>query len=413
MADIIRHPRPEAEDEPAAKRPATQNNAVTNGNTEKPTQTYTLKDWALYTVLRTMPGARYWHLLPELLRSRLPGLFKEPFFQYGIRTLNLAECPSLTDDEVRCVSTLKHLDDLDLSYDDHLNTYRLHYLNALPNLKTLRLNHCRQFAAGLMYMNSVNLTMLDIAFCEIEDPIMFTICRMTALENLNLGCNRLTDEGCVMLASLPNLKHLSLTMNPLITDKTLQALTPLKKLENLNLNFCKLVTSNGIEQLSIALSVAKGGSLKQLDMVGCDRALTDAKVRPLILLAEDSKVQARMIGMVLQRYNFDVQVAADGEMALEMFRANPRYDLILMDVAMPVMDGISCMKQIREYEAQHNLKRTPIIIQTADPRDSQKAVCIEAGCDEFLPKPLDKSAISLAKQLMEAKGTPTNHTSRV
>ncbi len=54
------------------------------------------------------------------------------------------------------------------------------------------------------------------------------------------------------------------------------------------------------------------------------------KTRPLILLAEDSKIQARMISMVLNRYNFDVEVATDGEMALEMFQASPKYDLILM-----------------------------------------------------------------------------------
>jgi two-component system sensor histidine kinase BarA len=71
-----------------------------------------------------------------------------------------------------------------------------------------------------------------------------------------------------------------------------------------------------------------------------------------------------MISMVFNRYNFDVEVATNGEMALEMYRENPKYDLILMDVLMPVMDGISCVKQIREYETQHGLKRTPIIIQT-------------------------------------------------
>jgi len=54
------------------------------------------------------------------------------------------------------------------------------------------------------------------------------------------------------------------------------------------------------------------------------------KQRPLILLAEDSKIQAKMIQMVLNRYNFDVEIATNGEMALEMFRANPRYHLILM-----------------------------------------------------------------------------------
>lgn len=65
--------------------------------------------------------------------------------------------------------------------------------------------------------------------------------------------------------------------------------------------------------------------------------MIQAKTRPLILLAEDSKVQARMISLVLNRYNFDVEIATDGEMALEMFRANPRYDLILMVRTQPVL----------------------------------------------------------------------------
>lgn len=100
------------------------------------------------------------------------------------------------------------------------------------------------------------------------------------------------------------------------------------------------------------------------------------KTRPLILLAEDSKIQAKMISMVLNRYNFDVEIATNGEMALEMFRSNPRYNLILMvlpfitplillqDVVMPLMDGPTCVKQIREFEQIHGMKRTPIIIQT-------------------------------------------------
>jgi len=105
--------------------------------------------------------------------------------------------------------------------------------------------------------------------------------------------------------------------------------------------------------------------------------------------------------MVLNRYNFDVEVATNGEMALEMFRSNPKYDLILMDVVMPVMDGPSCVKQIREYESTRGLRRTPIIIQTADTSESSRTICLEAGCDEFLQKPLDKACISLAKELMQ------------
>jgi len=243
------------------------------------------------------------------------------------------------------------------------------------------------------------LTKLEIAFCEVQDPLMPFIIGLTNLTNLNMMCNRLTDEGCAKLSNLTNLVALSLSMNPLITDETLKSLATLTNLTALNLNFCKLLSANGIAELSKALTK----NLKQLDMIGCDRALTDTKTRPLILLAEDSKTQARMITMVLNRYNFDVEVATNGEMALEMFRANPRYSLILMDVVMPVMDGPTCVKQIREYESARSLKRTPIIIQTADTRESQRVHCLEAGCDEFLAKPLDKSCISLAKELLEAR----------
>lgn len=82
---------------------------------------------------------------------------------------------------------------------------------------------------------------------------------------------------------------------------------------------------------------------------------------------------------------------------------------------MPVMDGISCIRQIREYEALHGLKPTPIIVQsgtslacfsphvpTADTRESQRVVSLEAGATEFLSKPIDKTCVSLAKELMEA-----------
>jgi CheY-like chemotaxis protein len=56
------------------------------------------------------------------------------------------------------------------------------------------------------------------------------------------------------------------------------------------------------------------------------------KHRPLILLAEDSKVQARIITMILNRYNFDVEIATNGEIALQKFRTFPKFDLVLMVV---------------------------------------------------------------------------------
>jgi CheY-like chemotaxis protein len=102
------------------------------------------------------------------------------------------------------------------------------------------------------------------------------------------------------------------------------------------------------------------------------------KARPLILLAEDNKLQARMISDILKRYHFEVEAAPNGEVAYQMFRKKTKYDLVMLveyiwrkvpnehqqDLNMPVMDGPSCVKQIREFEAETKMKRTPIIIQT-------------------------------------------------
>jgi len=359
-----------------------------------------LLDMCLLTLFKNLNGSGYLDHLPEFVRKRLSLLLKqEPSFQENIRELNFSHCYSLVDEDVKAIGHLCLLQKLNFNHCEQLTGLALSSLSQLSKLEVLSISHCPKVSLGLCFLQHLpNLTELDASFCEVPDPVMSFISEISGLRSLNLLCNRLGNEGCTQLSKLTNLTYLNLSMNPLISDKTLESLSNLSHLTSLNLNFCKLITSNGIERLSNAI----GTKLKHLDIIGCDRALTEVKQRPLILLAEDSKIQARMITMVLNRYNFDVEVASDGEMALEMFRSNPNYDLILMDVVMPVMDGISCVKRIREYEnSMPELKRTPIIIQTADPRESQRMVCYEAGCDEFLTKPLDKASIILAKELME------------
>jgi len=359
-----------------------------------------LVDLCLYCVCKHLDGYDFLNTLPDFLRQRLCLLFKqEPLFQHHLENLNFSKCTTLSDEEVKSLTSLKNLKQLNVSHCDKLSAMALCHIGQLSTLTILKMSHCPKMSAGLYWVAQLtNVTRLEAAFCEIQDPLVPFLCSLPKLTFLNLMCNRLSDDGCMHLSHASSLTHLSLSMNPLITDKTLETFTTLTNLQSLNLNYCKLLTSEGISKLSKTL----GSTLQQLDIIGCDRALNEVKTRPLILLAEDSKIQARMISMVLNRYNFDVEVATNGEMALELFRSNPKYDLILMDVLMPVMDGISCVKQIREYESARGLKRTPIIIQTADTRESQRTICLEAGCDEFLSKPLDRACISLAKALMEA-----------
>ncbi|EFA76785.1 hypothetical protein PPL_09536 [Heterostelium album PN500] len=122
-----------------------------------------------------------------------------------------------------------------------------------------------------------------------------------------------------------------------------------------------------------------------------------------ILLVEDNPVNARIATTVLQKYSFKVELTSNGQIALERIKqSHGSFDLILMDIHMPVMDGITCARMIRKFEGEHSLKQIPIIALTADTSAGHKNVCLEAGCNEFMPKPLDYPIlISVLKKLLD------------
>jgi F-box/leucine-rich repeat protein 14 len=232
-----------------------------------------LLDLCLYVVCTHFDGSKYLNVLPDFVRQRLGILFKqEPAFQLKLHHLNFSYCYQLSDEELKPVSHLRNLTKLSLAHCDKLTGIGMSYIGQLTNLASLTLNHCTKISLGLYFLHPLaKLVKLEVAFCEIQDPVMQFISSKTTLNYLNLMCNRLTDEGCVGLANLTNLGYLSLSMNPLITDKTLNALTSLTNLNTLNINFCKLLTSEAIKHLSKTLDT----NLKTLEMIGCDRALNE------------------------------------------------------------------------------------------------------------------------------------------
>jgi F-box/leucine-rich repeat protein 14 len=234
-----------------------------------------LVDLCLFTVCKNLDGCDYINTLPDFLRHRLGNLFKqEPIFQQSIENLNFSKCKTLTDEELKNISFLKNLTKLNLSHCDKLTGYGMPHISQLTNLRTLYLNHCRKVSLGFYFLPSLKqITTLEVAFCEIQDPVLHFITHLPNLTQLNLMCNRLTDDGCTTLEEATKLVQLNLSMNPLITHKTLEGLVGLTNLTSLNLNFCKLLTSDGIAKLSKALP-----KLKQLDIIGCDRALTDGNI---------------------------------------------------------------------------------------------------------------------------------------
>lgn len=100
-----------------------------------------------------------------------------------------------------------------------------------------------------------------------------------------------------------------------------------------------------------------------------------------ILIAEDTDSNFMLLEIILRK-KFNLIRAYDGQQALEML-ANEKPDLILMDLKMPVMDGLTATREIR-----NNNTEIPIIALTANVFDSDREKSIEAGCNEYIPKPV-------------------------
>ena len=123
-----------------------------------------------------------------------------------------------------------------------------------------------------------------------------------------------------------------------------------------------------------------------------------------ILLVEDNLLNQRIVLFSLKKYNHVITVANNGLEAVEKF-SESKYDVILMDIMMPVMDGLEATVKIREVEEISKPdKRTPIIALTANTMDNDRSKCISYGMDEFMAKPFDVEKLKLIFHKLEITG---------
>jgi len=108
---------------------------------------------------------------------------------------------------------------------------------------------------------------------------------------------------------------------------------------------------------------------------------------PHVLLVEDNPVNLKIMLAFLQKMQMTTDTAENGQIALQMLARND-YDLVLMDLQMPEMDGLSATKAIRAGEAGVRNPTIPIIALTADSQQEEEARCRAAGMDDFLGKPV-------------------------
>ena len=115
----------------------------------------------------------------------------------------------------------------------------------------------------------------------------------------------------------------------------------------------------------------------------------DAGVR--LLLVEDNAVNRELIRAMLEPFGIGVETANDGVAGVEAMRQG-HYDLVLMDVQMPVMDGLTATREIRAMEGARG-EATPIVAMTANVLPEQIATCLAAGMDDHLGKPINPTKL--------------------
>ena len=109
------------------------------------------------------------------------------------------------------------------------------------------------------------------------------------------------------------------------------------------------------------------------------------------LLAEDNELNMEIATELLEDEGMEITPAVNGQIAVELFRQNPpgTFDLILMDIMMPVMDGLEATRSIRETEGRPDAKTIPIIAMSANAFEEDIRRSLDAGMNAHLSKPIN------------------------
>ena len=145
----------------------------------------------------------------------------------------------------------------------------------------------------------------------------------------------------------------------------------------------------------ILADVCESGERRGHERNGIAGAVSmQAPLHGTLLVVEDDATNRKVIRAMLLNLGLGAEMANDGEQAIARIAGGERFDLILMDVQMPVMDGLSATAKIRQREREQGEPHRIIIALTADAFAEDRERCLKAGMDDFLTKPIDVAALS-------------------
>ena len=142
------------------------------------------------------------------------------------------------------------------------------------------------------------------------------------------------------------------------------------------------------ELIQVLLRVMRAPAPRPAELV-TRHVLRDAQASLNILLVEDHPVNQKLAIALLSRWGHRVTVADNGQLALDAL-AQTRYDLVLMDMLMPVMDGLEATRRFRQTEQG---PRTPVVAMTANAMQGDRDLCINVGMDDYLSKPIETAEL--------------------
>ncbi len=207
--------------------------------------------------------------------------------------------------------------------------------------------------------------------------------------------------------NLVMLDHQMPDMDGMELAKTIRRANSLDEIKIIMLSSRGGIRSTEMKELGITESIAKPIKqsklfdvlMKGLCLFREEETITDFNQSRIsgntllkVLVVDDTVDNQNLAKRILENAGYKVDLAENGKMAIEAAMTN-RYDLILMDVQMPVMDGFSATREIRALERKQNLGRTPIVALTAHAIVGYREKCLEHDMDDYITKPLKKKIL--------------------
>jgi CheY-like chemotaxis protein len=158
-----------------------------------------------------------------------------------------------------------------------------------------------------------------------------------------------------------------------------------------------------IEEVTLFLHTVKGSLNEEKQQLLSQSMDTDWELEgKKVLLVDDDIRNIYALSSVLEDKGLDISSAQNGKEAIALLNNKKNnFDIVLMDIMMPVMDGYQAMREIRN---NNKIKNIPIIALTAKAQAEDKKLCIDAGANDYMPKPIDhEQLLSLLKVWLKPK----------